>query len=77
LSPELLKQFLSKPELIEKLMTQHLDPAFLSNILAEDAKTDLKLLEEALGQMPPEQISETFGFNPELNLDHAKMAKIF
>lgn len=27
--------------------------------------------------MSPEQISETFGFHPELNLDMSKMSKLF
>lgn len=44
LNPELLKELLSKPKLIEQLLTRPIDPAFLSNLLSEDAKTDMKLL---------------------------------
>ena len=68
---------LSSPKLIDKLLTQPVDPAFLSNILKEDAKTDLRLLEKSLAQMSPAQISDVFGFHPEKNIDFQKMAKLF
>ena len=44
---------LSNPKLINKLLTQPIDPAFLSNLLAEGSKTDLKLLEKSLSHMKP------------------------
>ena len=77
IDPDLLKQMLSNPRLVDKLLTQPIDPAFLSNLLAEDSKTDLKLLEKALSHMEPYQIADAFGFNPERNIDFQKMAQLF
>ena len=34
---------LANKKLVDKLLTQPIDPAFLSNVLADGAKTDLKL----------------------------------
>jgi len=48
---------LSNPKIVNKLLTQPIDPAFLSNLLAENAKTDLQLLEKSLNHMEPEQIA--------------------
>jgi hypothetical protein len=60
----LLKEFLKKPALLEKLGSQPIDPAFLTSLLKKDAKTDLSLLEKAIAEMTPEQIGRVFEFNP-------------
>lgn len=77
LDPELLKDFLSRPALLEKLGSQIVDPAFLTNLLKKDAKTDLNLLEKAIEQMTPEQIRHVFEFNPEKNVNFEKVARLF
>lgn len=60
LDPQLLKEFLTRPQLMQKLASHPVDPAFLSSLLKKDAQTDLSLLERTLEQMSPEQIAEVF-----------------
>ena len=62
---------------MQKLLSKPIDPAFLSNLLKKDAKTDLKLLEKAIQNMSDEQIGKVFEFNPEKNVDFQKVAKLF
>lgn len=64
LDPKLLKELINNPTLMEKLLGKQVDPAFLSNLLKKDAKTDLKLLEKAISKMSDEQIEEAFKFQP-------------
>jgi hypothetical protein len=45
---------------MQKLLSKPIDPAFLSNLLKKDAKTDLKLLEKAIEHMSDEQIGKVF-----------------
>ena len=46
---------LGKPSIMEKLVSNPIDPAFLTNILKKVAKTDLNLLENVLEKMTSEQ----------------------
>jgi hypothetical protein len=41
---------------MNKLLSSVVDPEFLQNLLKKDAKTDLKLLEKSLENMPIEKI---------------------
>ncbi len=62
---------------MQKLLSKPIDPAFLSNLIKKDAKTDLKLLYKAIQNMSDEQIEKVFQFNSEKNVDFEKVAKLF
>jgi hypothetical protein len=45
------------------LLTKPVDPDFLATILNKDSKSDLKILSDALKEMPDELIEQTFKFD--------------
>jgi len=53
LDPKLLEQFLSKPDLVEKLLgCCDLDPQLLKTLLGKDSRTDLDMLAEVVAATP-------------------------
>lgn len=53
LDPNLLNEFLSKPDLVTKLFSScNMDPALMNRILAKESKTDLNLFENVIMKTP-------------------------
>lgn len=68
---------LSDPIIRQKLLSKPVDPDFLATILNKDSKSDLKILSDALKEMPDELIEQTFKFDLQRNTDFKNLAELF
>lgn len=73
MDPKLLDEFMSKPDLVEKLLGNFdVDPQLLKTLLSKDSRVDLEMLEAVIMSAPVENLREMFEFSPEkhnLNFD--------
>ena len=79
MDPKLLEEFLTKPDLVTKLLGNcDMDPQLLKTVLGKESRVDLDMFQGVVAATSAENLKQMFEFSPEKhNINFEAVATLF